>query len=82
MALKFAEVIPKSTVIEMFDKFHKQMTGEGGYAYDESRSLDPWLVQRQKFILAGSNGIVDEKERRGAIDENKESIFPVSIGND
>ena len=61
MALKFAEVIPKSTVIEMFDKFHEQMTGESGYAYDDEHD-NPWLGQRQMFILAGSNGIVDEKE--------------------
>lgn len=61
MALKFAEVIPKSTVLEMFDRFHEQMTGEVGYGCDEEH-FNPWFAQRQMFILAGNNGIVDEKE--------------------
>lgn len=59
MALKFADVIPMNTVLEMFDKFHEQMTGESGYGYDEEH-FNVWLAQRDLFIQARCNGIVDD----------------------
>ena len=61
MALKFADVIPMNTVLEMFDKFHEQMTGESGYGYDEEH-FNVWLAQRDLFIQARCNGIVDDEK--------------------
>lgn len=59
--IEFKEVISIDRLLQLYEVFHEEMTGEVGYRTDENGMGNPWWDFRKGLILAGRRGLIEEK---------------------